>query len=130
MSELFFKGTPETVLLPLTAECLTASGGTTKVNFKGRYRRIGVEEQKQVRQQLAESAVTGEEVIRQLLVGWSDVQDKDGEPVEYSPENREAALLNPYYLDALGDGALIIVYGKKLYEEIKRKNSSKQAAAG
>ncbi len=130
MSNLFFKGSRTEVTLPLKAECLSPTGGSTVVSFKGKFKVINTDEQKELRDAIQNKSMTGEDVIRRLLVGWADVQDQENQPIEFSEENLEAALLNPFYLDALGEGALVIVYGKKTMEEVRRKNSSRQGSTG
>lgn len=123
MSELFFKGSRNDTLLPLKAECLGPNGAVHVVNFKGRFRLVPADEQKELRQALADKTMTGEEIIRRILIGWQDVFDTENEPVEFTSENLDAALQNPFYLDAFGEGALLIIYGKKTMAEVKRKNS-------
>lgn len=130
MSDLFFKGSRSEVLLPVKAECLGPTGVTHVVNFKVKYRVPNTDEQKEFRQALEDKSMTGEEILCKLVIGWEDVKDKNDEPIEFTPENLEAAMKAPPYLDAMGEGALLLIYGKKVMDEVRRKNSSRRGATG
>lgn len=132
MSNLFFKGSRDSVLLPLVAECMTESGATYKINFKARFRRPQQDERRELAEiNRADSLQFEDEGVERLLMDWADVKDKDDEPIPYTPENVAAAMQEPAYREALVKGALTMVYGKKILLEAERqKNSRKPAATG
>lgn len=122
MSEMFFKGTRKEVTLPLIAECINPSGGKYPVHIKGRFRVIDREEQELLRQQLKDNQISLGAAIKKVIVGWDDVRDANDQPIDFNEENLDAALNNPYYFDALGDGAGIIIYSKDVMAKVKSKN--------
>lgn len=132
MSNLFFKGSRDSVMLPLVAECMTETGATFKINFKGRFRRPEQDEVRELKDMNSADALQFEEEgVSRLLIDWADVRDKDEEPIPYTPENVAAAMQEPAYREALVKGALTMVYGKKIVLEAERqKNSRKPAATG
>ncbi len=131
MSNIFFKGPRENVMLPLTAEFLTGTGGTYKVNFRARFRRPEADERKDVQERASAKAIDDEQVVSLFLLGWADVQDSENNPIEFSPEALTAAMQVPEYREALVQGALTMVYGKKVIEQVARaKNSQTPAATG
>lgn len=131
MSNLFFKGSRDSVMLPLTAKCWTEAGGIYNINFKGRFRRPNQDERREIAEGIRSEALRDDDVVEKLLIGWADVKDKDDEPIEFTPENVAAALQEPAYREALVRGALTMIYGKEIMLEAeRRKNSQKPAAAG
>lgn len=122
MTQLFFKGSRKEVTLPLVVNTISPTGGKHAVHIRGKFRVIDREEQESLKQGLKDGSLSQEDVIRKVLIGWADVKDQDDTEVEYNEENLTAALNNPFYFSAFGDGAGIIVYGKEVMERVKAKN--------
>jgi hypothetical protein len=123
MSELFFKGSRKEVTLPLVVNCISPQGKIHPVQIKGKYRVIEREEQESLRQQLTDKSLTQEAAIRLVILGWFDVQDENNQQIEYNEENLTQALNNPYYFEALSEGAGIVIYSKDVMARVKAKNS-------
>ena len=128
----FFKGSRESVLLPVTAHCMADGGSDAKVNFKVRYRRPAHTEVKELKE-LAANGLTDDELAKRLVITWQDVVDGNDQPIEYSAEALAEALETHGYREAIVRGACVVVFGKKeteALEAVRLKNLQKSAAPG
>jgi hypothetical protein len=130
MSNLFFKGSRESVLLPLVAECLTATGGKFRVNFKVRYRCPTQDERREMAEAAGAGSLNDDDCVERLIQDWQDVKDAQDEPILYNEENLKAAMQEVPYRNALVEGALTMIYGKQVLEAVRQKNSRKPGATG
>lgn len=130
MSDLFFKGSRESVLLPLVAECDTETGATYRVNFKARYKTPSQDERKELAEGCASGVISDDDVVERLVIGWQDVKDSNDEAVPFSIDALQAIMQVVPYRTALVDGGIRMVFGKKAVEVMRQKNSRRPAAAG
>ena len=117
---MFFKGSRESVLLSVTAECPTETGAVLKVPFKARYRCPSQTEARQLVEDATAEIKQDDDIVADLLIGWEGVKDKDDEAIEYNEENAKEAMDYPPYRAALVKGAMQILFGKEI---LRRKNS-------
>lgn len=130
MSNLFFKGRRDSVLLTVTAKCPTESGGEHAIPFKVRYRCPSTDECREFRDGLKNESITDDDLVLKVAIGWEGVKDSKDEPIEFTEENvREALQFVPYRI-ALVEGAIQMVFGKKAMENLRQKNSSKPGNTG
>lgn len=130
MTNLFFKGHRESVLLSLSAKCPTEGGGTYNVPFKARYRVPSADECRGFGEALKNDMMTDDDLVQKLLIGWESVKDEKDEPIEFNEENVHAAMQFIPYRIALVEGAVQMAFGKESLENLRRKNSQKPARGG
>ncbi|OON62282.1 hypothetical protein B0920_02045 [Massilia sp. KIM] len=80
--------TPIKVLVP------NGDGTGTEYKFKAQFKRLPQEELDDLYRRLnpeklneGEEPLTDDEVLDRVMVGWADVLDKDGEPLEFNEQN-------------------------------------------
>lgn len=86
----------ETYTWPVVVELPADGGKFQRHAFDVEFRRAPKAETDRILHEAAEGALTDEQLVARLVVGWSGVEDVDGEPLPFSQENL-ARLLGCYY---------------------------------
>ncbi len=75
---------------------MIAENGKTKTNvFKAKFRRVNQSDLDSIHERMREKTLTDAGVVREILVGWQDVKDENGQELEFNDDNL-AALLNVF----------------------------------
>lgn len=85
-----------TYTAPVNVDLPSDKGQVNKIVFTAQFRRVSQDEVEKIHERIAEGTINDAKLVSEVLVGWgTDVQDDDGNPLEFNDENR-AALLNIY----------------------------------
>lgn len=110
----------KTYWYPVTIEMTAKEGGRKqKFTFEAEFNRIAQDEITELFRTRGEdeSPLKDAEVLERVFVGWRDVQDAAGRPLEVNPENREQ-LLNRFPVSA----CVVKAFFKSIGIEGKAKN--------
>lgn len=100
---------PKSVKWPVTVN-IPQDGGTTKKSiFNAEFELL---EQPEFTAIYKENGGNDEDLIRRTLVGWSDVGDPDGNPINFNSDARELMIRIAYIRTALINAYLECSYGK------------------
>lgn len=77
---------------PVAVKMPGDKGKFTTVKFNARFKRVSLTEFEALNAAIREKTMTDAQLIDEVLVGWGDVENKNGEPVEFTPENLEVLL--------------------------------------
>lgn len=66
--------------------------GGEKHTFDALFRRFEQSQVDDLYQQLAENAISEDELVKKVLVGWDKVSDEDGTPLDFTAHNLERLL--------------------------------------
>lgn len=110
----------QTYWYPVVVEMTAKEGGRKqKFTFDAEFNRIAQDELTELFRTRTddEPVLKDSEVLDRVLVGWRDVQDAEGRPLEVNPANREA-LLNRFPVG----GCIVKAFLKSIGIEGKAKN--------
>ena len=111
---LVLKGVKSELDVKIAVEVDSDLGRTTQVKFIARFRKPGITEAKTLMDRLSsDEGVDEQTLMQEYLLGWRDVVDDSGEPVEFSEENVNAMLEAREYRSALSSALLSVVLGKQ-----------------
>ena len=107
----FLKGSKDTIVVKLTVEVDSDNGRKVRVPLRATYKKLPVDEARDVANKCAEAEMTDDDVVDQYLVGW-DVKGEDDVAVEFTPENVAEAMQIREYRAALVDGFMQVQFGR------------------
>jgi hypothetical protein len=79
----------------VTVDIASEKGGWEKSHFTAEFKRVTAEDLDRMRE------MPNPEVMREVLVGWANVNNDSNEAVPFTPEHRDAMLAIPAALSAL-----------------------------
>lgn len=100
----FLKGVKDEVVVNVKAVVSGDFGTKITIPFKARYKRLKVADAKILMDKVKDDGMTDEEMINEVLVGWSDMRGADDQNVEYGPEALAEAMSVMGYRKALVEG--------------------------
>jgi hypothetical protein len=93
----------------VAVDVVAEDGSRAKLKYKARFKRLDKEELRALAKGLTEGEITDEQIIERFMVGWDDVGDEEGKPLEFNIANRDKLMaIHPVqpttvkaYLDSL-----------------------------
>ena len=108
---------------PVRLPILDAYGALTEIKFDAQFRRLSHAELKAY---MEDASLSKEQAVRQVMVGWKLVMDKDGLPVSFGDENFARLLNIPGASNAIWEGLLLSAYRPE--EAISAQGQGPEAA--
>ena len=106
----------EPITCPVQFTIAVDGGGVVKKQFTGKF--IIVDDEEELK------GKTVEELTRENFVGWGeDLQDEDGNPLEYNEENKSRVLRVPMIKASVMSTYMDLVAGNAVIAEAAEKNS-------
>ena len=97
---------PESISWPVKVDVAQAGGTYRRMTFDAEFRGIGNEELQELFNPDDEATKTDFEWASQILVGWSGIQDKNGEEIPFSNKNLKILIDRPGISKAIADALL------------------------
>jgi hypothetical protein len=116
----FLKGAKDEITVQLTVEVDGDLGKKIRVPFKATYKKLKVQEARDVVEKCTNGSMTDEDVVEQYLVNWSELKGADDNEVEFNPDNVYTAMQVREYRSALVDGFMRVQFGR---QSVNGKNS-------
>ena len=107
----FLKGTKDKLTVKLTAELDSDLGRMVRVPFRATYKKLPVDEAREVANKCASSEMSDDDVIDAYLIGW-EMNGEDDVPVEFTPEKVAEAMQEREYRTVLVDGFMQVQFGR------------------
>lgn len=107
----FLKGSKDTIVVKLTIEIDSDMGRKIRVPLRATYKKLPVDEAREVANKCASSELSDDDVVDQYLVDW-DLKGEKDKPVEFTPENVAEAMQFREYRSALVDGFMQVQFGR------------------
>lgn len=93
---MFAIAVSDTFLVPVRVEVLDEKGLKKVHVFKAEFKRLDQDQLDAMNERLAQNAMTDQQVIDEVMVGWADVTDMNKQPLPFTPDNLAALLrVNP-----------------------------------
>lgn len=80
------------ITYPVTVECLDENGKLAPKKFKAHFARLPQSEIDDLIAKAQAKEITDNDLVDKVLVGWDDVVDDSGKPIEFSPAMRDRLL--------------------------------------
>lgn len=105
-----FKIEPQkTVQWPVTVNIPQDGGRTRKSTFNAEFELLPQDDFSAI---YKEDGGNDEDLLRRVLVGWSEVGDSDGNPIDFNDDTRELMIRIPYVRTAMVAAYLECSFGK------------------
>lgn len=121
-----FKGVSDRIWLKTTAHVRGDRGKTIQVPFEIRAKVPTTQQLQEIREKTQTGEMNDSDVAREFVVDW-DMPGADGGNVEFNPENFDAALSHPDYLQGITDAMTELVFGR---DAARIKNSIRSGKPG
>ncbi|MFZ6644419.1 phage tail assembly chaperone [Undibacterium sp. TJN25] len=89
---MFVIATTPTFTVPVRVDIIGDNNKTKTSIFKAKFLRLEQNEMDEMRDAINDKTMTDQQVVDKVLVGWEDVTDAAGQPVEFTPDNLTALL--------------------------------------
>jgi hypothetical protein len=89
---MFKVAVSETYITPVAVDIVGDNNKSKTHVFKARFKRLKQSELESLSERLAAKELTDSALIDEVMVGWQDVADAEGNPLEFNPDNLEALL--------------------------------------
>lgn len=76
----------ESYTWPVTVERPEDGGRTSKYTFDATFKRITTDESTDIMRRFADSSINDATLVREVLVGWKGIGDKNGDEVPFSED--------------------------------------------
>lgn len=120
------KGKADQIIIPLTAELDADHGKLLTVRFEATIKRLPYDEAQDVFRAIQNRAENNgdpsdEALVSRYVLDWK-MPGADGTDVPFSHEALQEALQERGYRDALIEGVMTMILGKKVMERLRQKN--------
>lgn len=120
------KGKQDQIIIPLAAELDADHGKLLTVRFEATIKRLPYDEAQDVFRAIQNRAdnsgePSDETLVSRYVLGWK-MPGPDGTDVPFSDEALQEALQERGYRDALIEGVMTMLLGKKVMERLRQKN--------
>lgn len=82
----------ESIKWPVKVDLVDANGGVIQRSFKAKFKRLSQEEIDAAIAATLDGSLSDQEHAQNILVGWDEINDEDGNPLEFTPDNRDKVL--------------------------------------
>ncbi len=87
----------------VTSHIPTGNGAAQIIEFDAEFKRLSLDELQQLQAGVREGRITDRQIIDQVLKGWRNVGDDEGNPLPFVPQNLETLLgIVPIQSDLVG----------------------------
>ena len=107
----FLKGSKDTIVVKLPIDIDSDMGRKIRVTLRATYKKLSVDEAREVASKCASTEMTDEDVIDMYLVDW-DLKGEKDKVIEFTPENVSEAMQFREYRSALVDGFMQVQFGR------------------
>lgn len=114
---MLLKGAKSEIDVKVTAEVEIDNGKTMRVPFVCRYRKLPVNEARDLLERVASEGIGDEDLMRDHLVDWKGLEDADGDTVEFNADNLETVMQVREYRQAIVGGFMQVLMGRKALEK-------------
>lgn len=120
------KGKADQIIIPLTADLDADHGKTLAVRFEATIKRLPYDEAQDVFRAIQNRGENGgdpsdEALVSRYVLDWK-MPGADGADVPFSHEALQEALQERGYRDALIEGVMTMILGKKVMDRLRQKN--------
>jgi hypothetical protein len=85
-------GQSDHIVYPVKVDFLDGNGKTSPKTFKAHFLRLAQSEIDELIEKSQAKEITDNDLVVKVFVGWDDVTDDQGQPVEFSPVMRDKLL--------------------------------------
>lgn len=110
---MLLKGVKDRIDVKVVAVVEVDNGEDIKVPFVVTYKKPTIKERQETARQVNEGQKDDLDVVREYVLGWSEIPTTTGDPYPFTPENLDEMLQQREYQDALVQGYREVAYGRK-----------------